>query len=80
MKMGYGLRGKLAAGWADFRPGDPKATASVMMALVDAEQPPSRVFFGEGLVDMMKHEYAQHVETWSEWGELSRDAVTDEAA
>jgi len=51
-----------------------------MLALVDAEQPPSRVFFGEGLVDMMKHEYAQHVETWSEWGELSRAAVTDEAA
>ena len=74
-----GLREKLAAGWANFRPSEPEATASAMLALADAEQPPLRVFFGEGLVDRMKHEYEQRVATWSEWSGLSEAAISGEA-
>ena len=61
------LRERLALGWGDFRQGDPNATASGLLALVDAEHPPLRAFFGAGLLDVMQQEYAQRLETWSAW-------------
>jgi NAD(P)-dependent dehydrogenase (short-subunit alcohol dehydrogenase family) len=75
-----GLRGDLMANWADFNPGDPRATAEAMLTLADAEQPPLRVFFGDGLVEMMKHEYEERIATWSEWSGLSKAAINGEAA
>lgn len=69
------LRERLALGWRDFRPGDPAATASALLALVDAEHPPLRAFFGKGLLEMMQQEYAQRLETWSRWRELSEAAM-----
>lgn len=69
------LRERLALGWRDFRQGDPNATASALLALVDAEHPPLRAFFGKGLQDMMQREYSQRLETWSAWRELSEAAM-----
>jgi NAD(P)-dependent dehydrogenase (short-subunit alcohol dehydrogenase family) len=54
--------------------GDPRATAAAILKLVDAKKPPLRVFFGSGLLEMMKAEYATRIATWEEWNEVSEAA------
>ena len=39
--------------------GDPQATGSAILELVDADEPPLRVFFGTGTLDMIRAEYEQ---------------------
>ncbi|HST40544.1 MAG TPA: SDR family NAD(P)-dependent oxidoreductase, partial [Conexibacter sp.] len=56
------------------RPGDPEATGPAILELVDAEQPPLRVFFGEGPLDMIRPEYAKRIAEWEQWDALSRAA------
>jgi NAD(P)-dependent dehydrogenase (short-subunit alcohol dehydrogenase family) len=45
-------------------PGDPEATGPVILEIVDAPEPPLRVFFGTGTLDMIKAEYAQRIAGW----------------
>jgi NAD(P)-dependent dehydrogenase (short-subunit alcohol dehydrogenase family) len=54
--------------------GNPEATGPAILELVDAEAPPLRVFFGIGPLEIIRAEYAQRLETWEEWDELSRRA------
>jgi NAD(P)-dependent dehydrogenase (short-subunit alcohol dehydrogenase family) len=51
--------------WA--APGDPKASAAALMKVVDAEQPPLRVFFGTNPLGLAKADYEQRLRTWEEW-------------
>lgn len=51
--------------------GNPLATASAILEIVDAAEPPLRVFFGAGLLEMMKAEYASRIATWEKWNALS---------
>jgi NAD(P)-dependent dehydrogenase (short-subunit alcohol dehydrogenase family) len=51
--------------------GDPEATGPAILELVDAEQPPLRVFFGDGPLDIVREEYARRIATWEEWEPLS---------
>jgi NAD(P)-dependent dehydrogenase (short-subunit alcohol dehydrogenase family) len=51
--------------------GDPLATGPAMLEIVDAEQPPLRVFFGDGPLVMVRGEYARRIEEWEAWNELS---------
>jgi len=53
------------------RPGDPEATGPAILELVDADEPPLRVFFGSSCLEMTKQEYAGRLETWERWNELS---------
>jgi NAD(P)-dependent dehydrogenase (short-subunit alcohol dehydrogenase family) len=55
-------------------PGDPEATGPAILELVDAEDPPLRVFFGDGPLDIAREEYAQRIATWEEWEPLSKRA------
>jgi NADP-dependent 3-hydroxy acid dehydrogenase YdfG len=55
-------------------PGDPKATASALLRIVDAAEPPLRVFFGDGGLPMIKKEYAARIATWEKWNDVSREA------
>lgn len=50
--------------WA---PADPEATAPAILQLVDAEQPPLRVFFGETPLSIIEPEYAKRLEEWHQW-------------
>jgi NAD(P)-dependent dehydrogenase (short-subunit alcohol dehydrogenase family) len=61
-------------------PGDPDATASAILKLVDAEQPPLRIFFGSGGLAMTKAEYARRIETWEKWNDVSVAAQGNFAA
>jgi short-subunit dehydrogenase len=55
-------------------PGDPKATASALFRIVDAAEPPLRVFFGDAGLPMIQREYAERIETWERWNDVSREA------
>jgi NADP-dependent 3-hydroxy acid dehydrogenase YdfG len=55
-------------------PGDPKATASALLRIVDAAEPPLRVFFGDAGLPMIKREYAERIGTWERWNDVSLEA------
>lgn len=56
------------------RHGDPAATAAAMLELVDADEPPLRVFFGDWQLEMMRGEYESRLATWERWDDLARRA------
>lgn len=51
--------------------GDPEATAAAILKLVDAPDPPLRLFLGSVGLPMTRAEYAKRIETWERWNELS---------
>ena len=51
--------------------GDPQATGLAILEIVDAENPPLRVFFGDGPLGIIREEYARRIALWEEWAELS---------
>jgi NAD(P)-dependent dehydrogenase (short-subunit alcohol dehydrogenase family) len=61
-------------------PGDPEATGPAMLKLVDAADPPLRIFFGASGLAMTKAEYARRIETWEKWNPVSLEAQGDLAA
>jgi NAD(P)-dependent dehydrogenase (short-subunit alcohol dehydrogenase family) len=52
-------------------PGDPVATREAVLEIVDAEQPPLRVFFGDGPLAIATRDYESRLATWREWEPLS---------
>jgi NAD(P)-dependent dehydrogenase (short-subunit alcohol dehydrogenase family) len=51
--------------WA--APGDPKASAAAVLKVVDADEPPLRVFFGDAPLGLAKADYEQRLRTWEQW-------------
>ena len=51
--------------WAG--PGDPKASAAALLKVVDAQEPPLRVFFGEAPLRLAKADYEDRLRTWEQW-------------
>jgi NAD(P)-dependent dehydrogenase (short-subunit alcohol dehydrogenase family) len=51
--------------WA--APGDPKASAAAVLKVVDADEPPLRVFFGDAPLGLAKADYEERLRTWEEW-------------
>ncbi len=60
-----------SAGAIRRRRGDPQATGPAILEIVDAANPPLRVFFGDGPLEMIHAEYASRLALWDQWGELS---------
>ncbi|MDV3125450.1 SDR family oxidoreductase [Mycobacterium sp. 21AC1] len=54
--------------------GDPKASAAAVLKIVDAEQPPLRVFFGELPLQLAKADYESRLATWEQWQPVSVEA------
>ncbi|MDF2442967.1 MAG: hypothetical protein JWR01_1170 [Subtercola sp.] len=52
-------------------PGDPAASAAAILKIVDADEPPLRVFFGSGPLGIAKADYASRIETWEKWNDVS---------
>jgi NAD(P)-dependent dehydrogenase (short-subunit alcohol dehydrogenase family) len=48
-------------------PGDPKASAAAVLKVVDAENPPLRVFFGAAPLQIAKADYEKRLQVWEEW-------------
>jgi NAD(P)-dependent dehydrogenase (short-subunit alcohol dehydrogenase family) len=62
-----GAREKMRARRGSIVPGDPAATGAAMLALVDAAEPPLRVFFGDVGLPMIREEYASRIAEWEKW-------------
>lgn len=68
------LRATVAEGFGAVRIGDPAATGPAILTVVDAEDPPLRIFFGSGPLDLIRDEYAQRIATWERWNDVSQMA------
>jgi hypothetical protein len=60
-----------------FAPGDPDATGPAILKVVDAKEPPLRIFFGSTGLNMTRAEYARRIETWEKWNTVSLEAQGD---
>jgi len=73
-------RAKIAAIRGNYVPGDPDATGPAILKVVDAQDPPMRVFFGTSGLPMTRAEYGRRIETWEKWSAVSVEAQGDFAA
>jgi NAD(P)-dependent dehydrogenase (short-subunit alcohol dehydrogenase family) len=51
--------------------GDPEASAAAVLRVVDADEPPLRVFFGSAPLGIAEADYEQRLATWREWQPVS---------
>ncbi len=51
--------------WAS--PGSPEASAAALLKVVDAENPPLRVFFGSSPLETARADYESRLRNWEEW-------------
>jgi hypothetical protein len=68
------IRAARQAGRSAWKPADPEATGPAILDLVDAEQPPLRVFFGATPLGIIEAEYAKRLDEWQTWQWLSEKA------
>jgi NAD(P)-dependent dehydrogenase (short-subunit alcohol dehydrogenase family) len=64
-------RGRARAGSP---PGDPEASRSAILKVVDADQPPLRIFFGKVPLGIATADYESRLTTWNEWQPVSVEA------
>jgi NAD(P)-dependent dehydrogenase (short-subunit alcohol dehydrogenase family) len=71
-----GARAAIGAVRSNNVPGDPDATGAAILKVVDAKDPPLRIFFGSGGLPLTRAEYARRIQTWEKWHDVSvaRDA------
>jgi NAD(P)-dependent dehydrogenase (short-subunit alcohol dehydrogenase family) len=60
--------------------GDPEATGAAILKIVDATDPPLRIFFGSSGLPVTRAEYARRMQTWEKWNAISLEAQGDLAA
>lgn len=58
--------------WA--KPGDPKASAAAILKVVDAPNPPLRVFFGESPLQVARADYESRLANWEQWQPVAVEA------
>ncbi len=54
--------------------GVPSATRGAILAVVDAEEPPLRIFFGRAMIEQATAEYQQRIAGWEAWRSVSEAA------
>ena len=52
-------------------PGDPAASAAALLRVVDAEEPPLRVFFGKAPLAIARADYESRLENWEKWQDVA---------
>lgn len=65
------IRESMAARSTGAKPGDPTAVGPALLQIVDADEPPLRVLFGEQPVQLVKYVYQQRLDTWAQWEHVS---------
>jgi len=58
-------------------PGDPRATAAAVLAVVDAEAPPLRILLGGEVFETVSRAYETRLETWKSWWPVTVAAQGD---
>ena len=61
------FKNQFFAGLRSLERGDPAATPGAIFAVVDAKQPPLRLFLGSHNLPMVRETYAQRLATWEAW-------------
>ena len=74
------VRAARAAARSAAIPGDPDASGPAILKVVDAEDPPLRLFLGAIALPMTRAEYARRIETWEAWNDVAVEAQGDLAA
>jgi NAD(P)-dependent dehydrogenase (short-subunit alcohol dehydrogenase family) len=54
--------------------GKPEATAAAILKVVDAAEPPLRLFLGTMPLPLIKERYQQRLATWEQWSAISAEA------
>ncbi|WP_433345205.1 SDR family NAD(P)-dependent oxidoreductase [Microtetraspora malaysiensis] len=72
-----GLRRRLGAVAGKQPAGDPAAAAQALLKLVDSDNPPLRILFGQGFYPMIQQAYTDRLKTWADWQDLSAEAHGD---
>ncbi|MFI6736171.1 SDR family NAD(P)-dependent oxidoreductase [Nonomuraea sp. NPDC050451] len=72
-----GFRQRIAAFAGQQPAGDPAAAAQALLKIVDSDNPPLRVLFGQGFYPMLQQVYADRLKTWADWQDLSAQAHGD---
>jgi NAD(P)-dependent dehydrogenase (short-subunit alcohol dehydrogenase family) len=80
MQVYDSARAAIAAVRGTSTPGDPDATGPAILKVVDATDPPLRIFFGSGGLPTTRAEYARRIETWEKWNAVSIEAQGNLAA
>jgi NAD(P)-dependent dehydrogenase (short-subunit alcohol dehydrogenase family) len=75
-----GARAAIASFRSTNIPGDPDATGPAILKVVDAKDPPLRIFFGSGGLPMTRAQYAGRIATWEKWNDVSVEAQGNLAA
>jgi hypothetical protein len=65
------LRRSLAGAMGNQPPGDPRAAAQALLKIIDSDNPPLRILFGQGFYPMIQHVYADRLKMWADWQDLS---------
>lgn len=55
-------------------PGKPEATRSAILKVIDADEPPLRVFFGKAPLGIAERDYESRLATWREWQPVAEEA------
>ncbi len=69
-----GVKAAFQAGLTDDAFGNPQATATAVLKLVDSANPPLRLFLGKVALPWTKQVYAGRLAEWEEWAEVSAAA------
>ena len=64
-------RANIASLRGSFKPGDPQATAAAILKVVDAAEPPLRIFLGTTGLPMTRAEYARRLQVWEQWNDVA---------
>ena len=60
-----------ARGQRNATPGDPTSSAAAVLRVVDADEPPLRVFFGSAPLSIAKADYESRLATWEQWQDVA---------
>jgi NAD(P)-dependent dehydrogenase (short-subunit alcohol dehydrogenase family) len=66
-----GARAGIASLRTSFKPGDPQATGTAILKVVDAAEPPLRIFLGTTGLPMTRAEYAKRLQVWEQWNDVA---------
>ena len=68
------VRKQMSRSWSGVKLGDPSATRSAILAVVDAKDPPLRIFFGKAQLAGVTSDYESRLATWNQWQPVSIEA------
>ena len=69
-----GVREAVAAGFSGIKLSDPAGVGPALLKVVDAENPPLRVFFGTFQLPLIHQAYTERLKTWDDWAAVSAEA------